>query len=128
MTGEGKSGKWTEGQALHREMFGDARAQRRVESGGPEDSRLTDLLFEHAYGSVWNHPQLSRRERSLITVALLAGMGREDELASHIDAALTNGCTLPELYEVMVHTGLYCGFPATLAGHKALKKTETGRT
>lgn len=124
MTNDRKNGKWAEGQALHREMFGEARAQRRLESEHPEDKRLTDLLFEHAYGSVWNNPQLSRRERSLITVALLAGMGRTEELESHIDAARQNGCNLSDLYEVMVHTGLYCGFPATLAGHKALKQSE----
>lgn len=122
MSDGGRSGKWSDGQAIHREMFGEDRARRRLESDAPEDMRLTELLFEHAYGSVWNNEQLSRRERSLITVALLAGLGRNDELDAHIGAARRNGCSLPELYEVMVQTGLYCGFPATLAGHKALKR------
>ncbi|MBO6781689.1 MAG: carboxymuconolactone decarboxylase family protein [Alphaproteobacteria bacterium] len=120
-TPEKEGSRWAAGQAIHRDMFGEARARHRLEGDAPEDARLTDLLFEHAYGAVWSNDTLSRRERSLITVALLAGLGRTDELDSHIGAALANGCTMAELHEAVVHAGLYCGFPATISGHKALK-------
>lgn len=112
------------GLAIYTEMFGEDRARSRLESDDPDEQRLTDLLLEHAYGSVWSDTRLSRRERSLITIALLAGLGRNDELESHIGAALTNGCEMSELHEVMVHVGLYCGFPATISGYKALKNSE----
>lgn len=114
---------WGKGLAVYTDMFGEERARRRLDSDDPGETRLTKLLLEYAYGSVWSDPRLTRRERSLITVALLAGLGRNDELESHIGAALKNGCDTSELQEVMIHVGLYCGFPATISGQKVLKKS-----
>lgn len=122
-----KSRRWKDGLAVYGEMFGAERARNRLNAADPQDRRLTDLLFEYAYGSVWNGPVLARRERSLVTVALLAGLGRNDELETHVGAALANGCTRAELHEIMVQVGLYCGFPAALGGHKVLKKTDPDR-
>ncbi len=120
-----RSQAWNDGLAIYTDMFGEDPARRRLNSDDPADRRLTDLLMEQAYGAVWSNQTLSRRERSLITIALLAGLGRTAELNSHIEAARRNGCTMAELHEVMVHTGLYCGFPAAICGHKALKDSES---
>ncbi|MGB0571015.1 MAG: carboxymuconolactone decarboxylase family protein [Alphaproteobacteria bacterium] len=124
MTGDGKNKQWADGLAIYTDMFGDDRARRRLDSDDPNEARLTDLLLEYAYGSVWSDRRLSRRERSLMTVALLTGLGRNDELETHIGAALNNGCKMSELHEVMIHVGIYCGFPAAISGHKVLKKSE----
>ena len=118
------SARREKGLAIYAAMFGDDRLQRRLDSDDPNGPRLTDLLLEFAYGSVWDNDLLSRRERSLMTVALLAGLGRNDELEAHIEGALNNGVTLAELSEVMIHVILYCGFPAGIAGSKVLKRFE----
>jgi 4-carboxymuconolactone decarboxylase len=120
-TGDDRNEQWADGLALYMAMFGEERARRRLADDDPQATRLTDLLLEYAYGAVWSDETLSRRERSLITVALLAGLGRNEELATHAGAALKNGCTLPELHEVMIQVGLYCGFPATISGSRVLR-------
>lgn len=121
---EEKSQQWNDGLTVYTEMFGEDRARNRLNTENSNERRLTDLLFEYAYGSVWGNETLSHRERSLMTVALLAGLGRNEELESHIEGAVKNDCTIAELYEVMIHVALYSGFPAGLNGHRILKRFE----
>ncbi|WP_176441041.1 carboxymuconolactone decarboxylase family protein [Oceanicola sp. 22II-s10i] len=122
-----QSERFTAGLAIFAEMFGEERARMRAGKSSPEDTRLGDLLMDFAYGDVWANPVFTRRERSLMTIALLAGIGRQDELEAHLGAALANGCTEEELYEAMIHVILYCGFPAGISGHRTVKKVLASR-
>ncbi len=115
------------GFAIMAAMFGEERVRARAEAEAahPDGRRMNEVLRDFAYGRVWNNDILTPRERSLITVALLAGLGRDNELKAHIKGALRNGCTLSELHEVMVHLTLYCGFPAGLGGQRMLQSMPT---
>lgn len=115
------------GIAIMTAMFGEQSVRARADAGlaNPDSRRLNELLWDFAYGRVWSNDILTRRERSLITVALLAAAGRESELKAHIGAALQNGCTRAELHELMVHLILYCGFPAGLGGQRMLQSMPT---
>jgi 4-carboxymuconolactone decarboxylase len=104
------------------DMFGEEIAAQRLDSVGAGPKRLADLLVDVAYGQVWADETLGRRERSLITVALLTALGRDEELAAHLRGARANGCTDEELFETMIHVILYAGFPAGLGGVRILNE------
>jgi 4-carboxymuconolactone decarboxylase len=74
----------------------------------PKLAELTDNVL---YGDIWERPQLSKRDRSLITVAALIAMNRPDQLRSHLALARKNGVTEEELVEVITHLAFYAGWP-----------------
>jgi alkylhydroperoxidase/carboxymuconolactone decarboxylase family protein YurZ len=79
------------------------------------------LAFRWAFGEVWSRPQLSRRDRSLVVIALLAALGQEGELAFHVPAGLHHGLTRVEVEEIMVHLCLYAGIPRGVDGFRAAR-------
>ena len=79
------------------------------------------LAFRWAFGEVWSRPQLSRRDRSLVVIAILAALGQEGELAFHVPAGLHHGLARPEIEEILVHLSLYAGFPRAVDGIRAVR-------
>ena len=77
--------------------------------------KLVEVIDSTVYGDVWERPELSKRERSMITVAALIGMRQTDQLRSHLEKALDNGVTAQELSEIITHLAFYAGFPASLS-------------
>ncbi len=77
------------------------------------------LAFDWAFGEVWARPQLARRDRSLIVVAILTWLGKDHELAFHIPAALNHGLSRDEVCEIMVQMCVYGGFPRAVEGMRA---------
>jgi 4-carboxymuconolactone decarboxylase len=102
------------GLQVRREVLGDDYVDRHMAAPDGFDRPLQDLITEVAWGRVWDRPGLGRRERSLITVAMLTALGRADELAVHLEGAIRNGVTEPELQEALLQAALYCGIPAAL--------------
>ncbi|QRY42696.1 carboxymuconolactone decarboxylase family protein [Mycolicibacterium boenickei] len=86
-------------------------------------SMLGRLALEQCYGDVWTRPELSRRDRSLVTLGILMSAGHRDEIANHVRGALANGVTVTELTEIALHSAPYIGLPA--AGHAMSTVTET---
>jgi alkylhydroperoxidase/carboxymuconolactone decarboxylase family protein YurZ len=72
-----------------------------------------DLVQQHAFGEIWSRPGLPVRDRSMITVAVLAALGHHDELRAHLAGARNVGLTNEELVEVLMHVSVYAGVPAT---------------
>ena len=107
MTGERQSG-----MKVRREVLGDAHVDRAEAARTPLTEEFQDLLTRYAWGEIWTRPGLDRRTRSCITVAMLVALNRNDELALHVRAALTNGVTADELKEILLQTAIYCGMPA----------------
>ena len=81
----------------------------------PETAAFQDFITRYAWGEIWARPELSRRERSIATLASLTTGGHEHELAMHVRAALRNGLSRDEIAEVLLHTALYAGLPAANA-------------
>ena len=79
------------------------------------------LAFRWAFGEVWSRPELSRRDRSLVVLALLGALGQEGELAFHVPAGLNHGLTRAEIEEIMLHLCLYAGFPRGVDGLRAAR-------
>lgn len=84
--------------------------------------KLIELSETVLYGDVWERPGLSKRDRSLITVAALTAMCRADQLPGHIERALANGVTREEIGELITHMAFYAGWPASMTAGRIAKK------
>ena len=76
--------------------------------------KLIEMTEKVVYGDVWERPGLSKRDRSLITVATLLALGREKQLDGHLARALQNGVTKEEIGELITHLAFYAGWPAAM--------------
>jgi 4-carboxymuconolactone decarboxylase len=103
------------GMKVRREVLGDSHVDRAIANTTDLTAPFQDFITRYAWGAVWTRDGLDRRTRSVITVAVLTALGREQELALHIRAARTNGLTSAEISEVLLHTAVYAGVPAANA-------------
>jgi 4-carboxymuconolactone decarboxylase len=106
------------GMATRREVLGADHVDRAAAAVSELDSDFQRWITESAWGSVWSRPGLDRRTRSLVTVAILAALGRE-ELDLHLRA--NTEATTEEIVEVLFHVGVYAGIPAAHSGMQRLK-------
>jgi 4-carboxymuconolactone decarboxylase len=97
---------------VRREVLGDAHVDRAVAGVDAFTADFQDFITRYAWGEVWTRPGLDRRVRSCITLAMLAALGHEHELAMHVRAALRNGVTADEIKEVLLQAAIYAGVPA----------------
>jgi 4-carboxymuconolactone decarboxylase len=100
------------GMEVRRAVLGDAHVERAIAESTDFTEPFQEFITKMAWGSVWTREGLGRRERSLITLAVLCALRCEDELAMHVRAALRNGLTADEIREVLLHTAVYGGVPA----------------
>lgn len=103
-----------EGTRVRRAVLGDDHVDAAA-AASPFTRDFQDFITRHAWGAVWTRPGLTRRQRSMLTVALLTALGRDHELALHVRAAVRNGLSSDELSEVLLHTAVYAGVPAANA-------------
>lgn len=103
------------------EMRGTAAAQTALDQAAEHDMTrdLRQFLFEHCFAAVWARPGLERATRSIITISVLAALGRIEELKSHIRMGLNNGLTRDQLKELFLHVGVYAGAPSAVAAVRA---------
>ena len=83
--------------------------------------KLAEISDQIIYGDVWERPGLSKRDRSLITVATLVALGREKQLDGHLARALHNGVTKDEISEIITHLAFYAGWPAAMTAAQIAK-------
>jgi 4-carboxymuconolactone decarboxylase len=100
------------GMSVRREVLGDAHVDRAVSAVDEVTADFQDLITRYAWGDVWSRPGLSRQTRSCITLAMLATLHHDDELAMHVRAAIRNGVTREEIVEVLLQVAVYAGAPA----------------
>ncbi len=100
------------GMRTRREVLGDEHVDRAVASTTEFTAPFQDFITRYAWGELWNRPGLSRPERSMITLAMLAALGRDEELVLHLRAALRNGLTPEDIREVLLQVAVYAGVPA----------------
>ena len=100
------------GMEVRRDVLGNEHVDRAIERTTDFTADFQDLITRYAWGEIWSRPGLDRRTRSCITLTALVALGREEELAMHVRAALRIGLTPDEIKEVLLHTAIYCGVPA----------------
>ena len=101
-----------QGMTVRWEVLGDEHVDRAVAGTTPFTAPFQDFITRYAWGEVWSRPGLTRPERSMITLTALVTLGKEEELALHVRAALRNGLTVEQIREVLLHCALYAGVPA----------------
>jgi 4-carboxymuconolactone decarboxylase len=112
-----------EGMKVRREVLGDEHVDRAVERTDEFTADFQELITSYAWGEVWTRPGLDRKIRSCITLAMLATLHHEDELAMHVKAALRNGLTRDEIGEVLLQVAVYAGVPAANRAFAVAQRT-----
>jgi 4-carboxymuconolactone decarboxylase len=100
------------GMQVRREVLGDEHVDRATAAVTGLTADFQDFITRYAWGEIWTRPGLSRPERSMITMSVLAALGRDEELALHLKAAVRNGLTPEQISEVLLHVAIYAGVPA----------------
>ncbi len=116
--------RYDAGMKVRKEILGAEHVARAQGQTTALDADFQRFITETAWGSVWTRPNLDRRTRSLITIAILAALGRE-ELALHLRASRTLGVDPKEIVEALFHVAIYAGIPAANTAF-AMAKTHLG--
>jgi 4-carboxymuconolactone decarboxylase len=114
--------RYHQGLETRREVLGKEHVDRAQVNLSEFNAPFQEFITRYAWGEIWERAGLTRRERSLITLAMLVALNQEPELRMHIRAALNNGVTTEEIREVLIHAGIYCGLPAANAAIQAAEQ------
>src|SRR5262245_8645991 len=97
---------------VRREVLGDAHVTRTTAAQTAFDTPFQQLITDVVWGRLWAGPELDRRTRSLVTIGILAALGRGEELALHLEASQRTGVATNEIREALLHVAVYAGVPA----------------
>ena len=113
----------TKGMATRRRVLGEAHVNRAEAAKSAADAPFQALITDAAWGHVWSRDTISLRERSMLTIALLAGLGNDHELALHIRATANTGASEADVMEALLHVAIYAGVPRANHAIKIAKDT-----
>lgn len=115
--------RYEKGMSVRRSVLGDAHVDRAEKSKTPFDEAFQTLITEGAWGTVWASEAITPRERSMITLALLAAMGNFEEIPMHIRATANTGASKTDIQEAFQHVAIYAGVPRANHALKLAKAT-----
>jgi len=118
-----QSDRFKQGMATRRAVLGDKHVDAATAAITDLDRDFQTFITEGAWGSVWSRPGISKRERSMLTIALLAALGHHEEVAMHVRATRNTGASLDDIREALLHVAVYAGVPAANSAFKVVKKT-----
>ena len=119
---EVKSPRQRQGEETRRAVLGEDHVTRAGAATTDFDAPFQALITEAAWGHVWSRPELDKRERSIVTIALLAALGHTDELAMHIRATARTGATEADVREALLHVAIYAGVPTANTAFRVAKQ------
>jgi 4-carboxymuconolactone decarboxylase len=114
--------KFDDGMKVRREVLGDAHVDRATANANAFDRDFQEYITETVWGSIWTHDGLERHTRHLVTIGILAALGREHELELHLRSTINTGVTPEQLREVFMHVAAYAGVPAANTAFALAKK------
>ena len=106
------SKRYKQGMKVRRAVLGDDHVNRALASTTDFNRDFQDFITRNAWGEIWTRPGLPRHTRSLLTVAMMVALNREEEFRLHLRAAFNNGVTRDQIKEVLLQSAVYCGVPA----------------
>jgi len=115
--------RYDTGMKTRREVLGDAHVDRAEAARTPFDEPFQSMITEGAWGTLWSRDTISRRERSMLTLALLAATGNFDEIPMHVRATANTGATADDIMEAFLHVAVYAGVPRANHAIKLAKQT-----
>jgi 4-carboxymuconolactone decarboxylase len=108
--------------SVRRSVLGNAHVDRAEANKTPFDMDFQTFIAEGAWGSLWSRPDFTPRERSIVTLALLAALGHHEEVAMHVRAARNTGATIEDIREAFMHVAVYAGVPAANTAFRVAKE------
>jgi 4-carboxymuconolactone decarboxylase len=123
MAGGNSSERFLDGMKTRRAVLGEEHVDRAEAGKTAFDEPFQALITEAAWSHVWSRPDWTKRERSIVTIALLAALGHHEEVALHVRATANTGATPEDLREAMLHVAIYAGVPAANSAIRIVKKT-----
>jgi 4-carboxymuconolactone decarboxylase len=114
------------GLAMRRQVMGEDFVTRAFEGVTEFTAPLQQHITRNAWGDVWQRPGLDLKTRSLVTVAMLTALGKQNELKGHVRGALNNGASVQEIQEVLLHATVYCGVPASVEAFRSAAEAVSG--
>lgn len=117
------SDRFTKGMATRRAVLGDAHVDRAEAAKTAFDQPFQTMITEGAWGTVWSDDSITRRERSMLTLALLAATGNFDEIPMHIRATENTGASPQDVMQAFMHVAVYAGVPKANRAIKLAKET-----
>ena len=116
------------GMRTRRQVLGDAHVDRATQGMTDLDRDFQRFITESAWGGVWSRPHFDRRTRSIVTLALLAGLGHEEEFKLHLRATRNTGATAEDIAELLMHVAVYAGVPAANSAMRLAKQVLAEKT
>jgi 4-carboxymuconolactone decarboxylase len=110
------------GAEVRRTLFGAERTDKALASTDPLDQRFQELLTSYCFGSLWGRDGAAWRDRSLMTMAIVAAQHRFPEFETHVRLALKNGCEREVIIELVGHLAIYCGIPTGLEAYRTVQR------
>ena len=110
------------GMETRREVLGNAHVDRAEQNKTSFDEPFQSMITDSAWGHVWSGDGYTKRERSIVTIALLAGLGHYEELEMHIRATANTGATPDDIREALMHVAIYAGVPSANHAIKIAKR------
>lgn len=117
---------YDKGLATRKQVMGEDFVARALEGMSDFTQPIQEHITAKAWGDVWQRPGLDLKTRSLITVAMLTALGKQNELKGHLRGALNNGATPAELQEVLLHAAIYCGVPTAVEAFRTAAEVVEG--
>lgn len=111
------------GLEIRKSVLGKEFVENAIKSADDFNRPFQELVTEYCWGAVWGRQGLSKRERSLLNLAMLSALNRPHELKMHIRGALTNGLSRDEIREVLMQVAIYCGVPAGVDAFRVARET-----
>jgi 4-carboxymuconolactone decarboxylase len=117
-----KSPRLRQGEQTRRAVLSDEHVERVEAATTGFDAPFQDLITEAAWGHLWSRSEWSKRERSIVTIALLAALGHTEELAMHVRATVRTGASEADVREALLHVAIYAGVPAANTAFRVAKQ------
>ncbi len=114
--------KFERGMAVRRSVLGNRHVDNASAQITDLDADFQTFITETAWGSIWARPGLTHRERSMLTMALMAALGHDEELAMHIRATANTGASVEDIKETLLHVAIYAGVPVANRAFKIAKQ------
>ena len=114
--------EFKDGMQIRRSVLGDDYVDNAESNKTDFDRDFQEYITKNAWGDIWSRPGLNKRERSLITIAILATLGKDDELRLHLRACKNTGATVEDIKETFMHSAVYAGIPAANSAMKIAKE------
>lgn len=110
------------GLATRKEVLGAEYVEASLKNADSFNQRMQEHVTQYCWGDIWNRPELDRKTRSFLNLAMLTALNRPHEIKLHVRGAINNGLTKDEIGEVFLQAAIYCGVPAAIDSFKVAKE------